>query len=175
MGQACLPSTGLSQYSTLFTYTTVVCTNRPKRLLSNVNWDEARPLSPQDIGSRVCVHCAGHRHAKLNKHHFHGIFLGYMVTNHNIQYINLDSGLTKTSHHTIFDEAWYTSIHKCPPAAQFLYELGLKHEKFEPPATSLVVFSLPPLSLTPTGTQPLQSFPSLIPMNLLTNQVSSVQ
>ena len=80
------------------------------------------------FGSRVCIRRTGHRRAKLDRHDFRGIFIGYSASNHNIRYINLDSGVTKVSHHAIFDEAWYTSTTKRPSAAQFLYDLGLRND-----------------------------------------------
>jgi hypothetical protein len=39
----------------------------------------------------------------------------------------MDSGLVKSSHHAVFDEAWYMQPHR-PPAAQLLYDLGLEPE-----------------------------------------------
>ena len=59
------------------------------------------------FGSLVCVKRTGKRRAKLDRHHFHGIFLGYTVTDHNIRYLDLDSNTVKTCHHAVFDEAWY--------------------------------------------------------------------
>jgi len=79
------------------------------------------------FGSRVCVKRTGHRRAKLDKHDFRGIFLGYTATDKNIRYIDLDSGIVKTSHHAVFDEAWYLQQER-PPAAQMLYDLGLECE-----------------------------------------------
>ncbi len=45
----------------------------------------------------------------------------------NVQYINLTSGIVKTSHLVDFDEAWYLQPHR-PLAAQLLYDLGLEYE-----------------------------------------------
>jgi hypothetical protein len=67
----------------------------------------------------------GHRRSKLDRHDFTGIFIGYSASDNNIIYINLDSGLVKTSHHAQFDEAWYLQDSP-PPAAQLLYNLGLE-------------------------------------------------
>ena len=39
----------------------------------------------------------------------------------------MESGLVKSSHHAVFDEAWYMQP-KRPPAAQLLYDLGLEAE-----------------------------------------------
>ena len=75
------------------------------------------------FGSRVCVKKSGDRPAKLDKHAFHGIFIGYTATDKNIRYIDVDSGLVKSCHHAVFDEAWYTQD-KRPPTAQMLYSLG---------------------------------------------------
>ena len=75
-----------------------------------------------------CVKRTGHRRAKLDRHDFRGIFLGYSATDHNIRYIDLDSAIVKLSHHAVFDEAWYTCTTTRPPAAQFLYDLGLVND-----------------------------------------------
>jgi hypothetical protein len=76
------------------------------------------------FGSRVCVKQAGERSGKLDHNDFTGIFLGYTATDQNVQYIDLTSGIVKTSHHVDFDEAWYLQSTR-PPAAQLLYDLGL--------------------------------------------------
>jgi hypothetical protein len=77
------------------------------------------------FGSRVCVKRSGIRRAKLDKHDFKGIFLGYTATDQNIVYLDLDSGLVKRSHHAQFDEAWFLQDSR-PPAAQLLYDLGME-------------------------------------------------
>ena len=76
------------------------------------------------FGSRVCVKKSGDRPAKLDRHAFKGIFIGYTATDKNVRYIDLDSGMVKSSHHAVFDEAWYTQEER-PPTAQLLYTLGL--------------------------------------------------
>jgi hypothetical protein len=76
------------------------------------------------FGSRVCVKRSGSRQSKLDQHDFKGIFLGYSATDHNIVYLDLDSGVVKRSHHAKFDEAWYLQQSR-PPAAQLLYSLGM--------------------------------------------------
>jgi hypothetical protein len=53
--------------------------------------------------------------------------LGYTATDQNIEYLDLDSGVVKASHHAQFDEAWYLQP-SCPPAAQLLYDLGILPE-----------------------------------------------
>jgi hypothetical protein len=72
----------------------------------------------------------GQRPAKLDKHNFTGIFLGYSATDQNIIYIDLNSGIVKNSHHATFDEAWYLFDTR-PPAAQLLYDLGKVNEEVE--------------------------------------------
>jgi hypothetical protein len=61
----------------------------------------------------------------LDRHDFNGIFIGYTATDSNIQYIDLTSGLVKTSHHAVFDECWFNQPW-WPPAAQLLYNLGIQ-------------------------------------------------
>ncbi len=79
------------------------------------------------FGSWVFVKQSGDRQSKLDRHDFTGIFLGYTASDHNIRYLDMESGLVKTSHHAAFDEAWYMQPHQ-PPAAQLLYDLGLEPE-----------------------------------------------
>jgi len=76
------------------------------------------------FGSRVCVKISGIRRGKLDKHDFKGIFLGCTATDHNIVYLDLNSGVVKCSHHAEFDEAWYLQQSR-PPAEQHLYDVGL--------------------------------------------------
>ena len=98
------------------------------------------------FGSRVCVKQTGDRRAKLDKHDFTGLFLGYTSTDQNIRYLDIHSGLTKTSHHAIFDEAWYLQDSR-PPAAQLLYDLGLEDEPISttcPPAQPIPPALWPP-------------------------------
>ncbi len=73
----------------------------------------------------MCVEWTGKRHSKLDHHDFTGIFLGYSATNQNIRYLDLTSGVVKTSHHAQFDEAWYLQ-HERPLGPQLLYDLGLE-------------------------------------------------
>jgi hypothetical protein len=79
------------------------------------------------FGSRVCVKRSGDRRAKLDRHDFQGIFLGFTATDQNIVYLDLDTEIVKQSHHATFDEAWYLQPSR-PPAAQLLYDLGLEAE-----------------------------------------------
>lgn len=77
------------------------------------------------FGSRVMVKKTGKRDAKLDLHAFHGVFIGYTATDKNVRYIDINSGLVKSCHHAVFDEAWYTQPRR-PPTAQLLYSLGLR-------------------------------------------------
>ena len=79
------------------------------------------------FGSWVCVKRTGFRRCKLDRHNFKGLFLGYTATDQNIIYLDLDSGMVKSSHHAEFDEAWYLQPTR-PPAAQLLYDLGVLPE-----------------------------------------------
>ena len=94
------------------------------------------------FGSRVCVKRTGDRRAKLDRHDFSGIFLGYTSTDQNILYLDLHSGLVKRSHHATFDEAWYLQPTR-PPAAQLLYDLGLEAETVPVSETGPDIESLP--------------------------------
>ena len=67
---------------------------------------------------------SGKHRAKLDKHNFSGIFIGYTETMKNVRYVDLTTGLVKTCGHATFDEAWYC-LKARPPAAQLLYDLGL--------------------------------------------------
>ena len=67
------------------------------------------------FGSRVFVKQLGARRAKLGKHDFTGIFLGYTATDANIRYVDTSTSLVKTSHHATR-----------PPVAQLLYDLGIQ-------------------------------------------------
>jgi hypothetical protein len=96
------------------------------------------------FGLRVCVKVSGTRHCKLDHHDFTGIFLGYTATDQNIMYLDLTSGIIKSCHHAIFDEAWYLQPHH-PPAAQLLYHLSIESD------TEYVSLD-GPLHPTPTGT-----------------------
>lgn len=104
------------------------------------------------FGSRVCVKQTGKRRAKLDKHHFTGIFLGYSATDQNIKYMDLDTGIEKTTHHAVFDEAWYLQSSR-PPAAQLLYDLGLVEVDDSEENESSTAAPLPPASYPPDITR----------------------
>jgi hypothetical protein len=91
----------------------------------------------------------GSRRAKLDQHAFNGIFIGYTATDANVRYIDVHSGIVKTSHHAVFDKCWFHHPWR-PPAAQLLYDLGKEVTKDLPP---------PPTTPTTIGT-PQQSNPS---------------
>ena len=56
------------------------------------------------FGSCVCVKQRGDRREKLDRHDFTGIFLGLTATDNNVRYIDINTGIVKTSHHAVFDE-----------------------------------------------------------------------
>ncbi len=96
------------------------------------------------FGSWVCVKHSGSCRCKLDLHNFTGIFLGYTATNQNIVYLDMTTGIVKSCHHMVFDEAWYLQPTQ-PPAAQPLYNLDLEAE------TDFILLDSP-LHLTPIGT-----------------------
>jgi hypothetical protein len=123
------------------------------------------------FGSRVCVKHTGTRRAKLDKHDFTGIFIGYTATDSNICYIDVNSGQVKTSHHAVFDECWFHQQWR-PPAAQLLYDLGIQLSGSTPPpppaaaldlddANSIQPIHTPQSLRTPDGSLPAHP-PALI-------------
>jgi hypothetical protein len=76
------------------------------------------------FGTCVCVKLTRKQCCKFDQHDVSGKFLGYLSTNQNICYLDLLSGLVKTSHHAQLDEAWYLQ-HEQPPGP-LLYDLGLE-------------------------------------------------
>jgi hypothetical protein len=109
------------------------------------------------FGSRVSVKVTGKRRAKLDRHDFTGIFVGYTATDDNIRYIDVQTGLVKASHHAVFDEAWYLQPAR-PPAAQLLFDMGMESEETSTPAPPLRPIESAPWPALPT--KPLQSVPS---------------
>jgi hypothetical protein len=85
--------------------------------------------------------------SKLDRNDFTGVFLGYTATDHNITYLDLDTGTVKWSHHALFNEAWYLQPHR-PPAAQLLYDLGLEPDDDDTSETTTNVLAAlwPPLN-----------------------------
>jgi hypothetical protein len=118
------------------------------------------------FGSRVCVKRTGPRRCKLDRHDFTGIFLGCTATDQNIVYLDLNSGIVKSCHHAVFDEAWHLQ-QTCLPAAQLLYDLGLEadseytsHDGPLPPtpAGSITPVTVPWPPLVPKCTSNAQSW-----------------
>ena len=90
-------------------------------------WNGAKPdLSHLRVfGSLVTERRPNQPAAKLDRHTYHGIFLGYTGNNANIRYIDLLSGVVKVGATLSFDEAHYMSVDR-PPAAQLLYDMGMQ-------------------------------------------------
>ena len=88
--------------------------------------------------SRVYCRKTGKRPAKLDRYCFTGILLGFPFTDSNIRYIETTMHQEKLAHHSIIDEACYTSP-LCPLVASFLYNLGLP-----PPAVPSTPLPSPP-------------------------------
>lgn len=99
------------------------------------------------FGSLISPRRNGPRPAKLDKHTYDGIFLGYTSTYKNIVYIDTNSGRVKHCQApSSFDESHFSSERR-PPGPQFLFNLGL--------------FSItPPIGISTTNVAPL---PALYP------------
>jgi hypothetical protein len=95
------------------------------------------------FGSRICVKRTGSQRSKLDLHNFTEIFLGYTAMDQNIIYLDTTTGIVKSCHHAVFNEAWYLQPSR-PPAAQLLYDLGLEAE--------MEFVSHKSVTLTPAGT-----------------------
>jgi hypothetical protein len=90
-------------------------------------WHGRKPnvSSLKTFGFRVCIKRSSLWRCKLDRNDFTGIFLGYTATDANIIYLDTDTGIVKSCHHAIFDEAWYLQPTQ-PPAAQLFYDLRLE-------------------------------------------------
>jgi hypothetical protein len=120
------------------------------------------------FGSRVCVKRTGKRRSKLDKHAFSGIFLGYTATDENIHYIDVNTRIVKTSHHAIFDEAWYLQP-KCPPFAQMLFDVGLEPDFTAiPTPESPIIAPIPPPSPNPPPSLPPLATKLFLPLRVST-------
>jgi hypothetical protein len=120
-------------------------------------WDFKPDVSAVRLfGSRVCVKVTGKRRAKLDRHDFNGIFVGYTATDDNIRYIDVDTGLVKACHHAVFDEAWYLQPAR-PPAAQLLSDMGMEVDGEE----QIVAPSLEPRQEAPYPTICLKPLPQV--------------
>jgi hypothetical protein len=117
------------------------------------------------FGSRVCVKRTGKRRSKLDRHDFTGIFVGYTATDENIRYIDVHTQMLKSSHHAIFDEAWYLQPHR-PPFAQMLYDIGLEpdEELVIPTSQPVSIAPFPPLATKKPS--PLPKLTTIIPLPL---------
>eukprot|EP00804_Cyclotella_cryptica_P010127 CCRYP_018496-RA/>CCRYP_018496-RA protein AED:0.47 eAED:0.44 QI:0/0/0/1/0.5/0.66/3/0/481 len=111
------------------------------------------------FGSRVCVKRTGKRRSKLDRHDFTGIFLGYTATDENIKYVDVDTRVVKTSHHAIFDKAWYLQQRR-PPFTQMLYDIGLEYVPDDIPR--------------PTGTTTTRTIPTNAPSTQITTKACSI-
>jgi hypothetical protein len=121
------------------------------------------------LGSWVCIKRSGDRSGKLDCNDFTSIFLIFTATNHNIHYLDLESGVVRRSHHTQFDEAWYLQP-SCLPAAQLLYDLGLEVDPGVDPDDSTTISPVlwwPPL---PTCNPPSGKF--LVPLSCVLTPLS---
>jgi hypothetical protein len=67
------------------------------------------------FGSLVTSRVSGDRLAKLNRHAFHGVFLGYTAPDLNVRYYNHTSGRIKTARHDVFDGTHYKSKTRAHP------------------------------------------------------------
>ena len=121
------------------------------------------------FGSRVCVKRTGDRRSKLDRHDFSGIFLGYASTDHNILYLDVNTGLVKRSHHAQFDEAWYLQPSR-PPAAQLLYDLGLEADDDTPSSDDIddIGLTLLPAPWPPLPPSTLKSTCWCVPLSCRT-------
>ena len=103
------------------------------------------------FGSLLSAKIPGSRHAKLYKHTYDGIFLGYEgSSSKNVMYLDVHSGRIKVGGHFNFDEAHYTSTLR-PPGPQFLFDLGLH--------TAIPLCYTGTDSMKPTSYAPYPPFP----------------
>jgi hypothetical protein len=120
------------------------------------------------FGSLVTARRLGHRPAKLDRHMYHGIFIGYEGSNKNISYIDIHSGCVKNGNRFVIDEAHFTSTSR-PPGPQFLFDLGLSSAI---PSPDKVIDPLPQIQCAPSPPMstaimlPLPSFTCLLPLPL---------
>jgi hypothetical protein len=132
-------------------------------------WDKLPDLSLLKVfGSRVCVKVTGKRCAKLDRHDFTGIFVRYTATDDNIRYIDTTSRLVKTSHHAVFDEAWYLQPHR-PPAVQLLFDMDMESDELfscAPPAKPRPVAPYPQLPIKKPIVTPTQALNTFLPLRL---------
>ena len=138
-------------------------------------WNGYKPdlRSLRVFGSRVCVKRTGKRRSKLDRHDFTGIVVGYTATDENIRYIDVNTRMVKSSHHAIFDEAWYLQP-KRPPFAQMLYDVGLEQNEEIIVPTSMFV-PLPPFPPLPKAKpSPLPKQTTIVPLPLRLSSPASI-
>lgn len=102
---------------------------------------------PCIFGVRVFVRCPGTKPAKLGKHTYMGVFLGYTASNQNKRYINIMLGQVKMAYHIIFDEAHYDSYSQ-PQGPQFLFNIGyqVNQPESQNSITTILFAKYPPIS-----------------------------
>ena len=93
------------------------------------------------FGSLISPRRNGARPAKLDKHTYDGIFLGYTSTCSNITYVDIHTGRVKICQApTHFDESHFSNSRR-PPGPQFLFDLGLHSttpsSRFSVPTTTV--------------------------------------
>jgi hypothetical protein len=141
-------------------------------------WDVKPDLSSLRVfGSRVSVKITGKRRAKLDKHAFNGIFVGYTATDENIRYIDTLTGMVKTSHHAVFDEAWYLQPTR-PPAAQLLFDMGMEVEteaETAPPSKPLSKAPWPEIVEKPLQDTPAKAKNIPLPLRMSATPVRKEQ
>jgi hypothetical protein len=91
--------------------------------------------------------------------------VGYTATDENIRYIDVHSRQLKSSHHAIFDEAWYLQP-KRPPFAQMLYDVGLEPDEELTLLTSQPTLLPPFPPLAAKKPSPLPKSTTILPLPL---------
>lgn len=119
------------------------------------------------FGSLVTSRVSGERPAKLDRHTFRGVFLGYTATDLNVRYYDLTSGRIKIARHVVFDEAHYMSQTR-PPGPQFLYDLGIEDlSDLTPPPPDVPHLTphapLPPMAPNTPITVPVSALTTALP------------
>lgn len=130
MTQALLYGAGLHpKFWSAALFHAVYLKNRRWHRMLNKTPLEARFGHPSDIlhlrvfGSLVKAIKSGKRRAKLDRHSFRGVFLGYTETDKNVHYYDVDTSMDKTARHVVYDKAHYT-VDQRPLMAAMLYHLG---------------------------------------------------
>jgi hypothetical protein len=120
------------------------------------------------FGSLISPRRNGARPAKLDKHTYDGVFLGYTATCANISYVDVHTGRVKIcqapSH---FDESHFSTSRR-PPGPQFLFDLGL-HSTLPSSRAHLTPSLVPALSVARYPSLVLhRPVPSLPPLACVT-------